>query len=128
MKFHQCKTIVLAALAASLAPLPAPAEVLYITETAFAVRHEAEFTMKPAEVFNAMTGRISEWWTADHSWGGDATKLYFKTGSGGYLAPLRPLGITRPANRNRRRCHAARSQPGSGNTTDANNADRQPVS
>jgi uncharacterized protein YndB with AHSA1/START domain len=92
MKFHQCKTIVLAALAASLAPLPAPAEVLYITETAFAVRHEAEFTMKPAEVFNAMTGRISEWWSADHSWGGDATKLYFKTGIGGCFCEHLPDG------------------------------------
>jgi uncharacterized protein YndB with AHSA1/START domain len=92
MRFHQYRTTALAVLAIWLTPLSAMAEVLYVNETAFAVRHEAELGVEPAEAFDAITGRISEWWSADHSWGGDASKLYFKTGVGGCFCEHLPDG------------------------------------
>ena len=61
----------------------ANAEVTRSLDDGFTVRHSAPVDAPNAEVFDAMTRRISEWWHPDHSWSGDAANFYFTPGAGG---------------------------------------------
>jgi uncharacterized protein YndB with AHSA1/START domain len=92
MGFRQSTAVALAGLITWMAPPPATGEVLHVNETAFSVRHEAEISVASETAFKAITGRISEWWSADHSWSGNAANLYFKTGVGGCFCEKLPDG------------------------------------
>ena len=80
------------AIAATFAFSYAQAEVTRSLDDAFSVKHSAPVQAPNAEVFSAMTQRISEWWHPDHSWSGDAANFYFTPGAGGCFCERLPNG------------------------------------
>lgn len=84
------RRIALAALVSISMPLAA--EVTVSDEHGFQVRHAADTTAGAAAAWNAMTGRIGEWWNPDHSWGGDPAKLSIRLEPGGCFCETLPDG------------------------------------
>lgn len=82
MSIRRCSVSLVCA-AALFTSLAAQAEVTRSLDDAFSVKHTAPVQASNAEVFDAMTRRISEWWHPDHSWSGDAANFYFTPGAGG---------------------------------------------
>lgn len=75
----------LAALVAVLVPvLPAPvaAEVTEAAEGGFSVRHEQRVAASPAQVWAALVAP-ARWWSAAHSWSGEAVHLSLDPRVGG---------------------------------------------
>ncbi len=70
-------------LAATLAVAPAAqAEVIEKSENGFVVRHKAQVKASPDDVFN-MLRSPAKWWSAQHSWTGDADNFYMDAQAGG---------------------------------------------
>ena len=82
-----------AALAVLLAlPVVAGAEVKNLGPGGFTSQHQRLLDAPPAEVYAAMTGRISEWWEGSHSWSADANNLYVDASPGGCFCERLPNG------------------------------------
>ncbi len=62
---------------------PALSEVLDAGAAGFTVRHEVLVSAPRAEVWRAAVDDVGNWWNADHTVGGDATRLHIDA---------RPLG------------------------------------
>lgn len=75
-----------------ISPMTAPAEVKNLGPGGFTSHHQRHFAAPPADVFAAMTGRISEWWDGSHSWSADAGNLYVDASPGGCFCERLPGG------------------------------------
>lgn len=62
---------------------PALSEVLDADASGFTVRHEVVVNAPRAEVWHAAVNGVGNWWNADHTVGGDASRLHIEA---------RPLG------------------------------------
>lgn len=58
--------------------VPLRAEVTHVSEHEFTVSHTISIEADPWVVYRTMTAHISEWWSAEHTWSGDAKNLYMK--------------------------------------------------
>lgn len=56
-------------------PLSAPAEVRDVAENGFTVVHEIVVGASPADAWRAAVGGVGQWWSSDHTVGGDARRL-----------------------------------------------------
>ncbi len=75
--------LVIAALAfAALGAPPARAEVAAAAPGAFLVQAEAELDASPEQTWRALT-RIGRWWSAAHTYSGDAARLSLDARAGG---------------------------------------------
>ncbi|WP_164117056.1 hypothetical protein [Sphingorhabdus sp. Alg239-R122] len=82
--------IVAGALAATLVVAPvAQAEVIEKSENGFVVRHKAHVKASPDDVFK-MLRSPAKWWSAQHSWTGDADNFYMDAQAGGCFCELIP--------------------------------------
>ncbi|MEJ2535203.1 MAG: hypothetical protein P8008_06995 [Gammaproteobacteria bacterium] len=72
-----------AALAATLVPGWAGAEVENLGPGGFTVALQRDIRAEPKDVYAALTERVSHWWESDHSWSGDAANLYVDATPGG---------------------------------------------
>ncbi len=70
------------AAAALLAAPAAQAEVIEQNDYGFAVRHTVQVKANPDDVFK-MLRSPSKWWSAQHSWTGDAANFYMDAQAGG---------------------------------------------
>lgn len=68
------RRLIVSALFGALAVSPAAAEVTAASSHGFAVHGEATVTAEPADVWIDLTDPAG-WWSADHSWSGDAANL-----------------------------------------------------
>jgi hypothetical protein len=70
----------------------AQAEVSNLSDNGFTVRHSIETKVEPYTVYQTITSYINEWWSADHSYTGDAANLYMKVETGGCFCERLPEG------------------------------------
>lgn len=70
---NHCVTVVLILI--SLLAVPLHAEVLDAASNGFTVRHELTIAATRETVYHAATQQVGSWWLADHTMGGDASKL-----------------------------------------------------
>jgi len=75
-----------------LASTPVTAEIMASDERSFSVRHSITTDKVPFVVYRTMTSHIDQWWSADHSWSGDASNLYMKVERGGCFCEKLPNG------------------------------------
>lgn len=80
------------ALLTLLAATQAQAEVSNLSENGFTVRHSIETGVEPYAVYRTITSYINEWWSAGHSYTGDAANLYMKVERGGCFCERLPEG------------------------------------
>jgi hypothetical protein len=71
---------------------PALAYLSNSDEGGFTVTHVAQTAAEPAVAWHAMTSRVNEWWSGDHSWSGDAANLYIDLGRNGCFCENLPDG------------------------------------
>lgn len=70
---------------------PAKAEVVSSGASGFVVRHHVHLTANPAAVFAAI-GKPSRWWSAEHTYSGDASNLKLDLRAGGCWCERLPKG------------------------------------
>jgi len=66
------------------------AEVKEAGENGFTVTASVTTTASPQQAWDAMTGRVAEWWSGDHSWSGDAANFYIRAELGGCFCERLP--------------------------------------
>ena len=71
---------------------PLAAEVTESGEHGFTVSHSVATKAEPFVVYRTMTSHIDQWWSADHSYSGEADKLYMKVERGGCFCERLPNG------------------------------------
>jgi len=76
----------------TLYSLSAAAELTHSGDNSFTVTHSITTEADPFVVYRTMTSHIDQWWSADHSWSGDASNLYMKTERGGCFCERLPNG------------------------------------
>lgn len=79
----------LAAAGMALAPSLASASVAQVAANGFVVRHVAEVSASPDEVW-AVLVKPSVWWDSDHTWSGDAANLTLDARAGGCFCEILP--------------------------------------
>jgi uncharacterized protein YndB with AHSA1/START domain len=75
----------------------AHAEVKHADESSFTISLSATTKATPEQAWNAMTRRIPEWWSAEHSWSGDAKNFYMRAELGGCFCEHLPSSDGGPA-------------------------------
>jgi len=65
-----------------LAATPASAEVLNAGENGFEIQHSVNLVVPPAQTFAAF-GRVSQWWSKDHTYSGDSARMSIQMRQGG---------------------------------------------
>lgn len=75
-----------------LVSIPATAELTASSDHGFTVTHSMATSHEPFVVYRTMTSHIDQWWSADHSWSGDASNLYMKIERGGCFCEKLPGG------------------------------------
>ena len=81
----------LLALAASLAPAAAAAEVVSSSATHFRLESRATVPVAPAAVYAAL-GNVGSWWNVAHSYSGNAASLRLDPRAGGCFCEAMPDG------------------------------------
>ena len=76
------KAIILTMLAAVVAAAPARAEVTTSSANGFEVKHQISLVVPPAKAY-ASFANIGAWWSKDHTYSGDASKLSLRLIPGG---------------------------------------------
>lgn len=76
------KPVAPALFALMLAMTPALAEVRQAAADHFQLAFTATVTSPPAKVY-ALLARVGDWWSAEHTWSGDAKNLSLKAEAGG---------------------------------------------
>ena len=71
------------ALALLLAATSARADVLEVSASGFAIRHQVTIDAPADKVFRAITGDIGKWWNPEHTYSGDAGNLSIDARPGG---------------------------------------------
>src|SRR3546814_2790108 len=71
-----------APLAAALLALPAQAKAIDQSDIGFTVAHTAQVTAAPEAVWT-MLRTPDKWWSAEHSWSGDAANFWLDSQAGG---------------------------------------------
>lgn len=69
-------------IAALTAAAPASAEVVQSTANGFEVRHSVPLVVTPMQAWAAL-GRVGGWWSAEHTYSGDAANLSLDLRAGG---------------------------------------------
>ena len=70
-------------LALLLAVPLAQAELLDAGPGGFTTRHVVDLPVPPAELYRVLVEEVSQWWSPEHSWSGDAANLYIDAKPGG---------------------------------------------
>ena len=70
-------------LALSLTITSAPARVLDRSTSGFTLENAVTVSASPAEVWVALVDEVGQWWPADHTWFGDASRLRIEPIAGG---------------------------------------------
>src|SRR3546814_1785336 len=78
-----------APLAAALLALPAQAKVIDQSDIGFTVAHTAQVTAAPEAVWT-MLRTPDKWWSAEHSWSGDAANFWLDSQAGGCFCEKLP--------------------------------------
>ena len=81
----------LLALSALAIPAAAQAEVVSANANGFEVQHTIQTVVPQAAAFDAF-GQISQWWSKDHSYSGDAANMSLSLRPGGCLCERLPDG------------------------------------
>lgn len=71
---------------------PISAELVQSAEYGFTVSHSITTQAEPFVVYRTMTSHIDQWWSADHSYSGEADNLYMKLERGGCFCEKLPNG------------------------------------
>ncbi|PNU01971.1 SRPBCC family protein [Novosphingobium guangzhouense] len=79
----------LAAAGMALVPSLASANVAQVAANGFVVRHVAQVSASPDEVW-AVLIKPSVWWDSDHTWSGDAANLTLDARAGGCFCEMLP--------------------------------------
>lgn len=82
-------TFLLAAAAASIAPLPAAAKVAQVAANGFVIRHLVEVSASVDEAW-AVLLKPSVWWDSTHTWSGEAANLTLDARAGGCFCEILP--------------------------------------
>jgi len=69
---------------------PLLAEVTHSDQHGFTVSHSIVTDAEPFVIYRTMTSHIDQWWSADHSWSGDAANLYMDVETGGCFCERLP--------------------------------------
>ena len=69
---------------------PIPAELTHSDDNGFSVRHAIATKAEPFVVYRTLTAHIDQWWSAAHSWSGDASNLYMDVKQGGCFCERLP--------------------------------------
>lgn len=87
------KKLILASLAAvlSAAPLPVAAKLIDQSEAGFTSAHSARVAASPDAVWK-MLRAPQNWWSAEHSWSGDAANFWMDAQAGGCFCEKLPGG------------------------------------
>ena len=80
-----------AILLALVAPLPAAAKVIDQSDAGFTAAHSARVAATPADVWK-MLRAPQNWWSAEHSWSGDAANFWMDAQAGGCFCEKLPGG------------------------------------
>lgn len=85
------KKLILASLGAMLfaAPLPATAKLIDQSEAGFTSAHSARVAASPDDVWK-MLRSPQNWWSAQHSWSGNAANFWMDTQAGGCFCEKLP--------------------------------------
>lgn len=75
----------------------AQAEVTHAGDSSFTVKVATDTKATPEQAWAAMTQRIAEWWSAEHSWSGDAANFYMRAELGGCFCEHLPATESAPA-------------------------------
>ncbi len=78
-----------AALASALFAVPAQAKVIDQSDIGFTVAHTAQVAAAPADVWT-MLRTPDKWWSAEHSWSGDAANFWLDSQAGGCFCEKLP--------------------------------------
>lgn len=70
--------------------LPLKAEIIHLDDHEFTVNHTVSIQATPYVVYRTITAHIDQWWSADHSWSGDAANLYMNIERGGCFCERLP--------------------------------------
>lgn len=70
----------------------ARAEVVESAPSGFAVRTTARIARPAGVVYDALVGRVADWWNAEHTWSGDARNLSIEARPGGCFCERLPGG------------------------------------
>lgn len=68
------------------------AEVASSEHNGFSITHQVEFPAPPKVVYQAMIGKVAQWWLSDHTWSGDHVNLYVEPRAGGCFCERLPEG------------------------------------
>ena len=72
----------------SLIAAPASAEVVSADDHGFEIKHSVNLVIAQAEAFTAF-GRVGKWWSNEHSYSGDASRMSLQLRAGGcFCEPL----------------------------------------
>ena len=71
---------------------PAAAELTRNEVNGFSVSHTIRTKAEPFVVYRTLTAHIDQWWSAAHSWSGDASNLYMDVEQGGCFCERLPGG------------------------------------
>ena len=82
--------LVMMAILAAAAAVPAHAEVLETSETGFLVKNEASINAPPPQVYRALIEQISSWWDPNHTFSGDPRNLSIDPKAGGCFCERLP--------------------------------------
>ncbi len=82
----------LTAIALIVACAPAHSEVVDVAAGGFLVRHEVDVKAEPAAVYEALTAGVGSWWSAVHTYSGDARNLSIAAAPGGCFCEKLPGG------------------------------------
>lgn len=74
---------VMGALVVIGAPRPGSAEVLDASPAGFTVRSVVPIAKPATTVYDAVVGRVGEWWDGSHTWSGQASNLSIEARPGG---------------------------------------------
>ena len=95
---HHSRLFAVASLLLWLLAVPiAHAEVKHADQSSFTISLSATTKATPEQAWNAMTQRIPDWWSAEHSWSGDAKNFYMRAELGGCFCEHLPASDGGPA-------------------------------
>lgn len=68
------------------------AEITHSGDHGFTTAHSLTVPAEPFVVYRTMTSHVDQWWSADHTWSGDAANLYMEVEQGGCFCERLPDG------------------------------------
>ena len=89
-QFVTCLAVLLTL--SALPPITAHAEVTHQADNGFTVKHQVTVEKEAFVIYRTLTAHIDQWWSADHTWSGDASNLSTDMELGGCFCEKLPNG------------------------------------